>query len=146
MVTTKPKVNKVVRNTLNNVNVKLVEKYDSVGRTIFLVEPSDSYTIKNQKSQVIASFESEELTDCCGVLVLSSLFAVNSKKYNYKDLIEALDLLVKHNTLTLQITTNGKNGNATWEKALEQSEYWTMVKEFKNPNTGNTIKMWVSNN
>lgn len=57
-----------------------------------------------------------------------------------------LDAVVKKITKTLMINTNGVNSSGYYEKALANCQYWQLIKTFKNPGSGSTIKTWMSKN
>lgn len=85
------------------------------------------------------------LPHCCGVYELGELST--SKNIPIIELTKVLDTIVcKNNNFTLIINTNGINDSIIFEKALSKCKYFNLVKSFKNANSKNTIKMWVSNN
>lgn len=66
---------------------------------------------------------------------------------NLSHLVEILDSLVLNaNGKTMFMNTNGKYDCIILEKALPKCKYWTKVKEYNNPNSGNTLTLWVTNN
>jgi len=82
---------------------------------------------------------------CCGVFELGEISV--SRDINITDVTKVLDTLVTKNTnFTLMINTNGIEDSIIFEKALAKCKYFTLVKTFKNRNSKNIIKMWVSNN
>lgn len=92
-------------------------------------------------------FRIEDTEFCCGLLELGEIHC--SKGIPIKELASVLDRAVEcvsENKNTLIINTNGKDASIIFEKALAKCKYWTLVKTFKNGNSGNTIKMWISNN
>lgn len=82
---------------------------------------------------------------CCGIYELGSL--IISPSFPNNELTKILDSI--SNSIrgrTLLLNTNGREASIAFEKALSNCKEWTLVKAFKNSNSGNTIKMWVSNN
>jgi len=88
------------------------------------------------------AFECNELPHCCGIYELGDIYCKDlmPEHINY-----ILDYSLATTKKTVIINTNGKAGCIPMEKALAVSKSFTLVKTFKNT-TGNTIKMWISNN
>lgn len=90
-----------------------------------------------------SDFSLEPLPMCCGISEVGNL----SVSDNHPKLTEILDVLVASNKgKTLILNTNGDRVSLIYDKALTKCKYWTLVKSFKNSGTGNTIKVWMSNN
>ncbi len=90
------------------------------------------------------SFDVAMLPNCCGVLEIGHLNVANT--FPVEELTNLLDLSVQEaGGRTLIMNTNGKSDSIIFEMAIVKCKYWSLVKTFKNT-TGNTIKMWVSNN
>lgn len=90
-------------------------------------------------------FAQEELPYCCGIIEFGDLQTRgNIPQKNFNELM-ALKL---HSLsgVTVMINTINSEGLKHFEDLLTKCPYFVLVKEFINPNSKNTIKMWVSNN
>lgn len=85
-------------------------------------------------------FDCSDLDHCCGVIEFGNLFI--TKGFSQ----EVFDSIMKQMTKgTLKIiNTNGKDESVKWESLLENCPYFELVRTFKNPNSKNTIKVWLS--
>lgn len=94
---------------------------------------------------------------CCGIMnvgVLTSRRPSKSTTATFtKYITECLTRLASSqfepknkSCITVMITTNGRGDNILWEEMLSKCKAFTLVKEAKNINSGNTIKIWLSNN
>ena len=91
------------------------------------------------------SFETCSLPNCCGVIEFGG-FGID-KGVPEKELAKILDVIAIKQGKTTIITTNGKDSSVIMEKALAISKYFTLVKSFRNNvNSGNLVKVWLSNN
>ena len=98
-------------------------------------------------------FTFERLPFCCGITEIGNLNISNSSTKNKRIFVneiiqEFFDRLGKKlKGHTFIINTNGKDFCTDLELILSKcKDSWTMVKEFVNSNSKNTIKMWISNN
>ncbi len=103
-----------------------------------------------EHKEVGITFQLETLPHCCGIHEIGDLSTDinnNNKSKALKGLVEVLDTTASEYTgNTLILNTNGKANSLIFDEALAKCKYWTLVKTFKNKNSGNTIKMWVTNN
>lgn len=83
-----------------------------------------------------------QLPNCCGIYELGSI------DFNgFKDEIKFFNTLAICKTgKTLMINTINVGQSAILAKVLAKCSNWTLVKTFKNSGSGNTIKIWMSNN
>lgn len=89
----------------------------------------------------------EDFPFCCGVTVIGEFFA--AKEGTEKEITHFLDVLTSHPKLkgkTLMATTASSAHCLRMAKAFAASKYWVEVKDFKNANSGNTVRVWISNN
>lgn len=88
-------------------------------------------------------FSTEDTPFCCAVLEIGQ---IDFSKTTSTEVLDQLfnSILTSQNGRTMLINTIKDLKHL--EEYLSKSELFTLVKTFKNPNTGNTIKMWVSNN
>ncbi len=95
----------------------------------------------------IESFSCEKLEFqyCCGLNEIGD-FSVD-KTFPIDILSNILDGMIEYGSnSTIIATTNGKNESIVMEKAFIKCKNWQLVKTFKNPRSGNTLKVWMSNN
>lgn len=122
----------------------------------------ENYSISYQKSKLsrisqLFACRLEILPHCCGIIELGNLEEYKPSKGESIEFYKQFDIFFKNlfaistsnkkskscvNTLMINTTDSTPN----LVKFLENSDYFTCVKEFYNANTGNLIKMWVSNN
>lgn len=128
------------------------ENTNSVSKNLERVRISDPYeglaiiynTSRNSKSEKL-EWEVQNFLYCCGCSELGELKV--SSGFPVPAITTLLDKLVAQTKgHTFIMTTNGVGTNIPFEKALMKCENWTLVKVFKNKNSKNTIKMWISNN
>lgn len=82
---------------------------------------------------------------CCGISEIGDLHV--DKLFSINELTKILDAWVKViKGRTFILHTNNKDDSIIFEKALVNCERWVLVKTFKNKNSSNIIKMWISNN
>lgn len=128
-----------------------------------------SIAINKPKGKTLGiNFSSDQLIHCCGIYEFGSIHITyptsspnNKQKSLYnKELIPHIKTLFKQlfaeedvqndnrtTKLSFMInTSSGSKDTLVVEEALKDEELFTCVKTFKNYNSGNTIKMWVSNN
>ncbi len=112
------------------------------------IEAEEQFIIKIKNSKILESrlsFDVNDLPNCCGVRECGNLSM--STNLPLTTATEILDGFVsKFKGITFIATTNGSGNNLLYEKAFIKCKYWTLVKSFKNKNTGRIIKVWVSNN
>ncbi len=100
--------------------------------------------INSNKSYNI-SFNLEDLPNCCGVKEIGAFNQISGCPT--KNVTEVLDACVSVcKGTTFIATTNNSGNNILYANAFAKCKYWTLVKEFKNSNTGNPVKIWMSNN
>jgi len=86
--------------------------------------------------------EINKLPNCCGIFELGSI-SFNT----FKDEIKFFNALAICKTgKTLMINTINTGPSARLAEVLAKCVNWTLVKTFKNSGSGNTIKIWMSNN
>lgn len=91
------------------------------------------------------AFNIEDLPYCCGINELGDLEC--DKNFPTDQLTKILDMYISNGSQkTSIINTNGNGSCIKYEIALAKCKNWTLVKTFKSPSSGNTIKMWISNN
>lgn len=103
---------------------------------------------KQLNSNEFVSFDCEitATTYTCGFHELGNL-STKCLDANLSHLVEILDSLVLNASgKTMFMNTNGKYDSKILERALPKCKYWTKVKEYNNPNSGNTLTLWVTNN
>jgi hypothetical protein len=106
---------------------------------------NDEEVVNVSLSGANVDFEIRSTTFCCGLLELGELNCNSS--VSPLELSKLLDYCVgRANGKTLMINTNGVSYSVIFEKALVKSKYFKLVKTFKNGNSGNTVKIWISNN
>lgn len=138
----KKKIEPTYRNNNNNFECICVEELLSDLNDDFDFEYASVDVELDNKT---VSFETTGLKNCCGVIELGNLECQNTVKLD--DLAEFLDGIVSiGGGLTFMINTVSSGSCATFEKALAKCKYFTKVKSFKNPNSGNIITTWLSNN
>lgn len=120
--------------------------YDTLKKLIATIDLINdnyhSYLLEN-KTQI--NFSISVLPHCCGISEFGDI-SVNTKS-DIQMLTKFLDEIVNSvKGHTFIINTNGIDDSARYEKALANCKNWTLVKTFKNANSGNTIKMWISTN
>lgn len=82
---------------------------------------------------------------CCGVIDIGNLNSTGNTPI--KELTKILDNFASNNKgKTYTAYTSTSESNKRYALAFAGCAYWTLVKTWKNSNTGNEIKMWVSNN
>lgn len=83
----------------------------------------------------------------CGFLELGDLGITDSTR-NFKEVAQLLDEIVEcSGGYTLFMNTNGKTAaSILLEKALPFSKHWAHIKKYNNPNSKNTLTLWVTNN
>jgi len=96
------------------------------------------YTEKNEEFYI--EFDYSDLEHCCGVTEFGGLYI--TKGFSQ----EVFDSIMKQMTKgSLKIiNTNGKYESVEWERLLENCPSFELVRTFKNPNSKNTIKVWLS--
>lgn len=100
-------------------------------------------TSKTQDKEI--KFSISQLEHCCGIFELGDLRC--DRGIPPTEIKKILDSFIKHNKgRTFIMNTNGAEHSRKFDSGLEISEYWTLVKSFKNRNSSNTIKVWLSNN
>ena len=100
---------------------------------------------KSGQDPKLLSFTFNRLPHCCGIFEIGDL-SIGSL-FPTTELTKILDTIVNNITnRTLILSTNGVSTSIWFEKALSECKEWTLVKQFKNSNSGNTVKLWVSNN
>ena len=83
-----------------------------------------------------------QLPNCCGIFELGSICFTT-----FKDEIKFFNALAVCKTgKTLMINTINTGESARLAEVLAKCSNWTLVKTFKNSGSGNTIKIWMSNN
>lgn len=88
------------------------------------------------------SFDCRNLGNCCGVTELGSLRGTEVPVDVIKNVFDEIASTNKGRTFIVNTTANQK----VFNQALSRCEYFTLVKSFKNANTGNMINIWLSNN
>ena len=88
--------------------------------------------------------EISELPHCCGVYEIGDL-GINPTfpQEAFNELMNGF--LTKGYTLCVN-TVSVSASNKTWASLLASCPLFTEVKSFVNPNSKNTIRMWISNN
>lgn len=91
----------------------------------------------------ILRFNIEDIPGCCAIQEIKDIKCDN---FDIKDTTAILDYIgsIKKG-ITFMINTNGIRDCVPFEQALSKCKYFTLVKTFKNANTGNIIKIWLSN-
>lgn len=88
-------------------------------------------------------FACGELPMCCGIREIGNLDI--EKEFPQKAFNELMTGILT-TQLTFVINTNGRGPSLIYEVLLAKCPSFQLVKTFKNPNSKNTIKMWVSTN
>jgi hypothetical protein len=158
-------VNKIAKNkVLKPIDVEKVQKpfvdnssdeeYETIEGLILGDFPSrrilDATLIDVVLGNIDLSFEIQQLPYCCGVFEIGfirSSFLHKETKNDRIYLKQFLDaMLNQYSGTTFIINTNGRTDCKLLEEVLPKCDNWALVKSFKNVNSGNTIKMWISKN
>lgn len=131
----------------NNSDIESNDLSDLIIREIS-EEGVDSFSITiNNKNKAYNNLmiATEALPFCCGIREIGELnISKTTDVKDVKTLFDTLVTLTKGNTYI--VNTNGNASSKLVDAALATSSLWTLVKTFKNSNSGSTIKMWISNN
>jgi len=106
--------------------------------------------IKDSKGNTIIDSTIAELPYCCGVEELGEISYNRPSSESVRTACKEIVLAVIQNidkTIIVNTSTSQK-GKPSKSRNFEEylsPEWFTMVKEFTNPGTGNTIRMFVSN-
>ncbi len=145
--------------TIKNVKIKKIEK--TIGHIKYINIINDEYsgseienlnlTIEDEEVVEVSlnglnvGFDIKTTTYCCGLLELGELSC--DLQIAPIELTKLLDYCVQRvNGKTLMINTNGVGYSKVFEQALAKCKYFKLVKTFINDNSGNTVKIWISNN
>ena len=140
-----------VKTTTKKVEIVKSDKYDlngedgTINDIIGLLDDyiDDGETLDlelNRKNAFYACIN--QLPHCCGIYELGEIdFST------FKDEIKFFNALAVCKTgKTLMINTINTGESARLAEVLAKCSNWTLVKTFKNSGSGNTIKIWMSNN
>lgn len=112
----------------------------------------EDYTIEkifsvNDHDKIKIQYASSTTEFTCGFVELGDLNINNIDEKYYKDAAKILDEIVIHSeNYTLFMNTNGEDDCIIFEKILPLTKHWKLVKEYINPSSENTLKLWVTNN
>lgn len=140
-----------VKTTTKKVEIVKSDRYDlndEQGNIDDMIELLDDYmddgeTLDlelNRKDAFYACIN--QLPNCCGIFELGSICFTT-----FKDEIKFFNALAICKTgKTLMINTINTGESARLAEVLAKCSNWTLVKTFRNSGSGNTIKIWMSNN
>lgn len=102
--------------------------------------------ISNRKV-VKLQFSTDPATHTCGFIEVGDLSCSKVTKEDAVHLADLLDnLVILSDGYTLFMNTNGESYSLYLERALPLTKNWNKVKVYKNPGSGNTLTLWVTNN
>lgn len=114
----------------------------------------DDYFVVLKDGEELFGFEILEFPRCCGASVLGEFsFGHKLTPANWikmepeiMEIINTVPQLKVNQGRTLTCTTATSTPSDYLGKALAKCNFWTAVKSWKNPNSANTVTLWVSNN
>lgn len=133
---------------IESINSYEIEKYDSLTKLVKEEELFDDLEemdfnldyVSKEGDRSSISFNTQFLPHCCGVCELGSLSRTVLPK-------NTMDNLFRHLFKTgYAFVINTIQTNTEWETYLESSSKFKKIKSFTNPNSNNTITIWISTN
>ena len=141
---------KVVKKIETSFNNLMLKKYYATAEeltkdlwSVFYFMFDDRVELKIDSK--VFNFTVSGIPYCCGISEFGELSA--SRALNIDKASDVIDCIIeRHKGHTFMVNTNGNASSRIWDAILTKSKYFNCVKAFKNANSGNTIKVWISNN
>jgi len=118
------------------------ESYPAVTKQMIRDSFGSDFTLEFDDRKI--SGQMSELPHCCGIYEIGNLSI--DRVFPQKAFNELMNGFCAEGFTLCVNTVTTSISDRTWASLLEKCPSFTEVKSFVNPNSKNTIRMWISNN